>query len=184
MLQYSIVPIDNFYTHVPFLSLVLASRSAFETPLRDPRCRAGRTAHLRRYSQASIPYVYRRCYRLILTTHCCLHAVRACLDETLRLFAPIPGNIRASIRPCVLPVSGVNGQDDNNPFYMPGPDIPLFICPLLIHRRKDLWGEDAEDFVPDRWMDPDRAKDLAADPFRFFPFSAGPRICPGQVCLP
>lgn len=66
---------------------------------------------------------------------------------------------------------------------MPGPGIRLFYSPLIAQRRKDIWGEDAEDFVPERWMDPDRVKDLTADPFRFLPFNAGPRICPGQVCI-
>jgi len=65
---------------------------------------------------------------------------------------------------------------------MPGPGAQLIYSPLVIQRRKDLWGEDAEDFVPERWMDPDRVKDLTADPFKFVPFNAGPRICPGQVC--
>jgi len=61
-------------------------------------------------------------------------------------------------------------------------EVPLFYSPLVVQRRKDLWGEDAEEFVPDRWIDPDRVKDLTADPFKFVPFNAGPRICPGQVC--
>ncbi|KAG8881394.1 hypothetical protein FRB98_004374 [Tulasnella sp. 332] len=43
----------------------------------------------------------------------------------------------------------------------------------------DLWGDDAEDFVPDRWLG-GRAKEIAADPFQFIPFNAGPRICLGQ----
>jgi len=62
---------------------------------------------------------------------------------------------------------------------MPG-NVLLIYSALLTQRRKDLWGEDAEEFVPERWIDPDRMKDLTADPFRFFPFNAGPRICPGQ----
>lgn len=82
----------------------------------------------------------------------------------------------------MLPVSGVDAQGNEGPIYMPG-DVMLIYSALLTQRRKDLWGEDAEEFVPERWMDPDRMKDLAADPLRFFPFNAGPRICPGQVCV-
>jgi len=66
---------------------------------------------------------------------------------------------------------------------MPGPGARLVFTPLIIHCCKDLWGEDAEEFVPERWTDPKRMKDLTTDPFRFGPFGAGPRICPGQVCI-
>ncbi len=45
---------------------------------------------------------------------------------------------------------------------------------ISLHKRKDLWGSDADEFMPERWLD-DRAKDLVADPFRFIPFNAGPR---------
>ena len=120
--------------------------------------------------------------RALLTTHHRSDVVRACFDETLRLFAPIPVNARQSVHPCVLPVSGVDAQGNKGPIYIPG-DVPLIYSALLTQRRKDLWGEDAEEFVPERWIDPDRMKDLTADPFRFFPFNAGPRICPGQVCV-
>jgi Cytochrome P450 len=111
-----------------------------------------------------------------------LAVVRACLDETLRLFTPIPTSLKESIRPCVFPVFGVDAQGNRGPIYMPGPGVPLFSSRFAIHRRKDLWGEDAEDFVPERWIDPDRVKDLAADPSKFIPFNGGPRLCPGQVC--
>ncbi|KAG8924692.1 Cytochrome P450 52A3, partial [Tulasnella sp. 417] len=47
-------------------------------------------------------------------------------------------------------------------------------------RRKDLWGDDADEFNPERWMDPDRARRIASDPFMFLPFNGGPRICLGQ----
>ena len=109
--------------------------------------------------------------------------VRACFDETLRLFAPIPAGRRTSVRSCVLPVSSVDVQGNRGPIYMPGPNVPLIYSALLTQRRKDLWGEDAEEFIPERWIDPDRTKDLTADLFRFFPFNAGPRVCPGQVCI-
>jgi len=49
-----------------------------------------------------------------------------------------------------------------------------------MHRRKDLWGSDAEEFDPDRWLD-DRLKTyLLTNSFQFLPFNAGPRICLGQ----
>jgi hypothetical protein len=43
----------------------------------------------------------------------------------------------------------------------------------LTHRRKDLWGEDAEEFKPDRWYGRKAG-------WEFLPFNGGPRICLGQ----
>lgn len=102
--------------------------------------------------------------------------VRACLNETLRLFPPVPGNSRASVRATVLP-----SPPGSKPIYMPGPDVVINYSDMLMHRRKDLWGPDAEEFVPERWTDPERLKSLTRDPFKFLPFNAGPRICLGQV---
>jgi cytochrome P450 len=66
---------------------------------------------------------------------------------------------------------------------MPGPHSTISYSPLLMHRRKDLWGEDADDFNPERWLDEQRVMELTKDPFKFLPFNAGPRICLGQVSI-
>ncbi|KAI7197698.1 hypothetical protein KC363_g64 [Hortaea werneckii] len=48
-----------------------------------------------------------------------------------------------------------------------------------MHRRPDLWGDDALEFRPERWEDPHGSR-LVGGGFAFTPFSAGPRICLGQ----
>jgi len=103
-----------------------------------------------------------------------LKYLRACLNETLRLFPPVPMNERASVLPSVLPA-----KPGQKPIYMPG-NISIVYSDLLMQRRTDLWGEDANEFVPDRWIDPIRVNRLTVDPFKFIPFNAGPRICLGQ----
>jgi cytochrome P450 len=35
-----------------------------------------------------------------------------------------------------------------------------------LHRHKDIWGEDADEFVPDRWFEPNV-------PTAFYPFGGG-----------
>ncbi|GMR45013.1 hypothetical protein PMAYCL1PPCAC_15208, partial [Pristionchus mayeri] len=45
-----------------------------------------------------------------------------------------------------------------------------------IHFSKELWGEDAEEFRPERWLDPE--KRVAA--INFLSFGAGPRLCVGM----
>jgi len=49
-----------------------------------------------------------------------------------------------------------------------------------MQRRTDLWGPDALEFDPDRWLDARLHKYVSANPFIFLPFNAGPRICLGQ----
>ncbi|KAF9223748.1 cytochrome P450 [Gyrodon lividus] len=48
---------------------------------------------------------------------------------------------------------------------------------FIMHRRKDLWGPDAEEFDPDRFLDHRLHKYLTPQPFIFLPFDACPRIC-------
>jgi cytochrome P450 len=52
--------------------------------------------------------------------------------------------------------------------------------PMLMQRNPALWGEDADEFDPERWMDPERLKRFTSNPMMFAPFSAGPRVCVGQ----
>lgn len=57
-------------------------------------------------------------------------------------------------------------------------DIPsgtqFFIAVAAIHRDKEIWGDDADEFNPSRFKD--QRKHLAA----FIPFGLGARTCPGQ----
>ena len=49
-----------------------------------------------------------------------------------------------------------------------------------LHRRKDIWGEDADEFVPERWIaQPNLDRELSAK-YQFVPFGVGPRVCLGR----
>ncbi|KAI6140943.1 cytochrome P450 [Pisolithus thermaeus] len=99
--------------------------------------------------------------------------MRAVINETLRLYAVVPFNVRTSVEAVTFP--GVNGGP---PIYIP-PNTRIPYSVFLMHRRKDLWGPDAEIFDPDRFLD-ERSKYLTSNPFIFLPFNAGPRICLGR----
>ncbi|CAE6402545.1 unnamed protein product [Rhizoctonia solani] len=97
--------------------------------------------------------------------------LRAILNETLRLFPSVPLNERATLTECAIPTG--SGR-----LYIP-PRTQVLYSPLLMQRRKDLWGPDAWEFDPGRWLD-GRNEGFIKDPMRFVPFNAGPRICLGQ----
>jgi cytochrome P450 len=70
----------------------------------------------------------------------------------------------------ILPRGG--GPTGSSPVFIPkGSEILLSFHAL--HRRKDIWGNNADDFIPERWS-------TIYPAWSFLPFSAGPRVCPGQ----
>ncbi|KAH8796248.1 cytochrome P450, partial [Flagelloscypha sp. PMI_526] len=101
--------------------------------------------------------------------------LRAVINETLRLYPVVPFNIRACIDECFLP----SNNPGEKPFYLP-PKTDINYSVYMMQRRKDLWGPDAHEFDPDRFLDERAAKYYHKNPFIFLPFNAGPRICLGQ----
>ncbi|KAJ7187837.1 cytochrome P450 monooxygenase CYP63 [Mycena filopes] len=100
--------------------------------------------------------------------------LRAVLDEALRLFPSAPLIARTSFQtPLVIPTS------EPRPLYFP-PRTQVMMASLLCHRRHDLWGEDADEFRPERWLEGDTTSKVNATPFMYCPFGGGPRICIGQ----
>lgn len=53
-----------------------------------------------------------------------------------------------------------------------------------MHRRKDLYGEDAEQFRPERWEEdlPLFQDDITAA-WGYLPFNGGPRVCLGRMLI-
>ncbi|CAE6531569.1 unnamed protein product [Rhizoctonia solani] len=103
--------------------------------------------------------------------------LRATINETLRLFPPVPFNIRRSTSsPSILPSN--LSETRHGLFLYPRCSITYSL--LHIHRRKDIWGEDAEDFKPERWLADDSKRVHVTNPFAFIPFNGGPRMCLGQ----
>ncbi|KAF5341463.1 hypothetical protein D9758_013948 [Tetrapyrgos nigripes] len=119
--------------------------------------------------------------------------LRAFLNEVLRLYPPVPNNIRISRVSTTLPNKG------GRPWCIPKDTLFAFhvfvgiifthsfpsyfsviYSVFLMHRREDLWGPDALEFDPDRFLDERLHKYLTPNPFIFLPFNAGPRICLGQ----
>ncbi|THH18201.1 hypothetical protein EW146_g2752 [Bondarzewia mesenterica] len=101
--------------------------------------------------------------------------LRAVLNEVLRLWPPVPFNSRCAAGSTLLPSTVPGGK----PIYVPAGTRVMYSV-FLMHRRTDLWGPDAMEFDPDRFLDARVQKYLTTNPFIFLPFNAGPRICLGQ----
>lgn len=92
------------------------------------------------------------------------------MNEGLRLHPSVPFNSRIAMKDTTLPVGG--GPDGKSPvFVRKGLEVNYAVH--IIHRRKDLFGEDAEEFNPKRWVNRKAG-------WEFLPFNGGPRICLGQ----
>lgn len=95
------------------------------------------------------------------------------IKEVLRLYPSVPANSRQATRLTTLPVGG--GPDGMSPVLVrPGETVAY--CVYAMHRRKDIYGEDADQFRPERW-EGDGLRDIG---FAYLPFNGGPRQCLGQ----
>ncbi|KAK7448140.1 hypothetical protein VKT23_013899 [Stygiomarasmius scandens] len=101
--------------------------------------------------------------------------LRAVINETLRLYPVVPFNVRESVHETTWP----SPDPMEPPLYVPAGTKTGYSV-FMMHRRTDLWGPDAEEFDPDRFIDDRLKKYLGKNPFIFLPFNAGPRICLGQ----
>ncbi|KAJ4298524.1 hypothetical protein N0V88_003554 [Collariella sp. IMI 366227] len=93
------------------------------------------------------------------------------VKEALRLFSPIATNSRTANKEAILPRGG--GKDGTQPILIrKGTSVRW--SSYVLHRNKDVFGPDADEFRPERWD-----SDLRVS-WEYIPFSGGPRICPGQ----
>lgn len=88
----------------------------------------------------------------------------------LRIETPFFAGSRICLSPTTLPLGG--GPTGKSPLYIPRNQIIAFDIRAL-HRDKDTWGPDANDFRPERW-------EKARPGWEYIPFNGGPRTCLAQ----
>ncbi|CAM6110924.1 unnamed protein product [Calypogeia fissa] len=96
-----------------------------------------------------------------------LHYLHAALSETLRLYPAVPMDGKTALNDDVLP-NGITVKKGHMVTY----------CSYVMGRLERVWGPDAKEFRPERWL-----KDgifQPESPFKFVAFHAGPRACLGK----
>ncbi|KAJ9468050.1 Cytochrome P450 704C1 [Diplonema papillatum] len=88
--------------------------------------------------------------------------------EALRLHPSVPANEKMCTADFVLP-SGIHVKKGDT----------LGWCVLAINRNPHYWGQDAEEFKPERWLEDGRITNKYDD-FMYPTFNAGPRLCLGK----
>lgn len=97
-------------------------------------------------------------------------------NETIRLYPTVPTTVRDSNKPTQL--GGVHIPKDTQ----------IILSPWAINRNPKFWGETADEFVPERWIDTDektgerRPNNNGGAPnnYAILTFLHGPRSCIGQ----
>lgn len=94
--------------------------------------------------------------------------LEAALKESLRLNPPAPANGRTANQDTTL---------SDGTFLKAGTRVLL--PTYAASRMTWMWGEDALEYKPERWIDADTGKLKVVSPFKFMIFHAGPRLCLG-----
>ncbi|CAL2278470.1 unnamed protein product [Prunus armeniaca] len=96
-----------------------------------------------------------------------MHYLHAALTETLRLYPAVPIDGRFAEVDDILP-DGFRVRKGDGVNYMA----------YAMGRMPYIWGKDADDFRPERWLK--NGIFQPESPFKFVAFHAGPRICLGK----
>ncbi|KAJ5715294.1 cytochrome P450 alkane hydroxylase [Penicillium malachiteum] len=102
-----------------------------------------------------------------------LSYLKAVLHEVLRLYPSVPVNSRAAAKTTTLPTGG--GPDGKAPVLVRKGEAVGY-CAYAMHRQKEYFGDDADEFRPERWEN-GALKDVG---WAYLPFNGGPRVCLGQ----
>ncbi|KAF8655799.1 hypothetical protein AX16_002885 [Volvariella volvacea WC 439] len=106
----------------------------------------------------------------------------AVVRETLRVHAPVPTTVRTTVREDVLPL-GTPFEDPQgvlrDSITVPKGQV-IFLPIFAINRAKEIWGEDALEFRPERWESlPEATSSVPGMWGNQLTFLGGPRACIG-----
>jgi len=97
----------------------------------------------------------------------------AVFNETIRFYPPVP----VELKECTSATTFPDGT------WLPGGSVVMWV-PWAMNRSKHIWGQDADDFKPERWLVPgqngNRPTLIIKSAFEFPVFNGGPRACIGK----
>ncbi|ROW09024.1 hypothetical protein VMCG_02856 [Cytospora schulzeri] len=96
-----------------------------------------------------------------------LLVLQACIKEALRVFCPASMGLSR--------VAGKGGVTIGDRTFPEGTTLSVSIW--VIHHSKEIWGPDASEFRPERWLEGDKS---SANEKFYVPFGLGFMSCPGQ----
>lgn len=97
-----------------------------------------------------------------------MHYLHAAITETLRLYPAVPVDAKICFSDDTLP----------DGFSVRKGDMVCYQA-YAMGRMKFIWGDDTEEFKPERWLD-ENGIFQKESPYKFTAFQAGPRICLGK----
>ncbi|RDA84666.1 hypothetical protein CP532_3523 [Ophiocordyceps camponoti-leonardi (nom. inval.)] len=107
-----------------------------------------------------------------------LKYLRAVIDEVLRLHPPVPYQEKMATKDTTLPRGG--GPDGSAPMFVKEGEIVAWMLDAM-HRRRDFYGDDAEHFRPERWLDDEATGAKGLRPgWEYLPWNGGAHSCLGQ----
>lgn len=96
-----------------------------------------------------------------------LHYLSGAVHEALRLFPPVPMDTKMALGADVLPDGTVIRPNDRVSYNV-----------FAMARLPKIWGEDCDEFKPERWLKDGEFVPVSS--FKFPVFQGGPRICLGK----
>lgn len=113
-----------------------------------------------------------------------LHYLENVVKESVRMLPSVPSTVRVALKEDAIPLSHPYKRADGKGTYdkvVVPKGFEVFVPLNVIQLSKDLWGEDAQEFNPDRWDNlPSSVINAKLPPGHTFAFLSGPRSCVGK----
>uniref|UniRef100_A0A2N9ESI9 Cytochrome P450 n=1 Tax=Fagus sylvatica TaxID=28930 RepID=A0A2N9ESI9_FAGSY len=97
-----------------------------------------------------------------------MHYLHAAISEAMRLYPPVPVDVKACLTDDILPDGTFVGKGWVVTYHT-----------YAMGRMERIWGKNCSEFLPERWLE-NNGVCKQESPFRFPVFHAGPRMCLGK----